>query len=189
MPYDPNAPIERIVPLKAEVAVDSSTAEKTPDVTATAESVSDVLPNSQHILNSIDNTWVQKKIEALSDQDGRMFKRYCATFDAKVLPKGAQAWYSAVDPTRKICWLFLRFEAMRNPLFLSGHVPVRSLNGDELERAVHAVVSDDLITDVRQIQVLGFPLNEHMVRQVHEALTNSSKLQEYFPEVIARIVR
>jgi hypothetical protein len=175
MKINPNAPIERIVPSKAEVSVDSKTPVEPPEAAT----------DSQHIVNSIDKDWVREKIEALSENDGRKFKRYCATFNPSVLPKGVQEWYATVDATRKICWLYLRFEAMRNPLFLSGHIPVRILNDDELQRCVHAVVSDASIVHVHQIQVLGFPLNKSMVRQVQDAL-QSSKLREYFPEVIAR---
>lgn len=170
------------VPSKSEVAVDSRTAETTPEVTA--ESVTDV--DSHQKLANIDLDWVREKIEALSENDGRMFKRYCATFNPSLLPKGVQEWYAAVDATRKICWLFLRFEAMRHPLFLSGHLPVRVLNEDELQRCVHAVISDDSIVHVHQIQVLGFPLNKSMVRQVQDAL-QSPKLRDFFPEVIARL--
>jgi hypothetical protein len=168
-------------------AGESSTAGKTPDVTA--ERVNTVRLESQQSLmaNNIDNDWVRAKIEALSEQDGRSFKHYCAKFNPFALPKGIQKWYSEIDATTKISWLFLRFEAMRSPMFLgSGHVPLRRLNQDELYRAVHAVVSDDTILDVHQIQVLGFQLNENMVRQVQDALTQSARLRELFPEIITK---
>jgi hypothetical protein len=175
------------VPSKSDVAVDSSTAEKTPDVTAERVNTMRLESQQSQMANNIDNDWVRAKIDALSEQDGRSFKHYCAKFNPFALPKGIQKWYSEIDATTKIVWLFLRFEAMRNQMFLgSGHVPLRRLTQDELYRAIHAVVSDDSIMDVHQIQVLGFPLNENMVRQVQDALTQSPRLRELFPEVITR---
>lgn len=175
------------VSAKSEVAVDSSTAEKTPGVTAERTTAVRLESQQSQMANNIDNDRVKQQIEALSEKDGQIFKRYCATFNPAVLPQGIRKWYSEIDATTKIVWLFLRFEAMRNQMFLgSGRVPLRRLNQDELQRAVHAVVSDDTILDVHQIQVLGFPLNENMVRQVQDALTQSPRLRELFPEVIAR---
>lgn len=169
-------PMERIEPMKAVISID-------PPPSLASESV-EMNENIRLTMQTVDDVAIMAEIESLNPKDAKNFKHYCLVFKPLVLPKGCQKWYAEATAEAKICWLYLRWKAQSNLMFLSGYVDMRPLTDDEFDRCVHKVICDETITDVREIPatLLGFPLNSRMVQQVQHALTHSPKLAELFPE-------
>jgi hypothetical protein len=192
MAYDPNAAVERIDPKKAEVVVDStSTIEKTPGEPAGEPAPgaldSDVsrdtpaYQNAVRMSNQIDTVSVQKEILALGPDEAKSFKKFCRIFNPNVLPRASKAFYESQSAESKVVWLFLRYRAMTSKMFLGGFMPTRMLNDEEVNRAIHAVISDPTISDVRDIP--GFDFTDAQAKQVLDALTKSPRLTELWPEL------
>jgi hypothetical protein len=172
---------------------DSALASAKPKVSKASKISIDPSPQSEAVavnetvqdMSQLDTVAISAEINALGPKDAKNFKHFCAGFKPIVLPKGAQKAFAEFSTEMKIVWLFLRWKAMSNLMFLSGHVDLRELTDDELDRCIHFVVSTDaVITDVREIPVslLGFELNSTMRAQVEYVLANSPRLFHLFPD-------
>ncbi len=134
----------------------------------------------------MDTAVLTAEIAALDAETARRFRRFVLEFKPeRLLPKGSAKAYHEFSDEMRVCWLWMRFKCQSSLMFLAGHVDLRELTDEELDKCIRFVIScTPPITDVLEIPVslLGFELNSTMRVQVEWVLANSPKLFRLFPE-------
>jgi hypothetical protein len=168
--------------VKSKISIDPAPSSSLMDSVAVNETVQD--------LSQLDTVAILAEVKALegTPQEKR-FKVFVRGFKPSALPKGAQKAFSEFTDEQKIVWLFLRWRALSDLMFLATNVELRLLTQAELERCIGALVADPTIEDVRYIpsSVIGCQLNTGMVAQLKDVLARDEQFRKLFPDVIARV--